>query len=212
MTAVPANVRTAMLSDCLDEAGCRHHVMRDQIRALRPGMRCAGPAATVQFAPVTEAGPEPYDDMIDFLSGLQPGTVVVVATAGSTRSAYWGELFSAAALGRGVAGVVCDGPIRDSDQIEELQFPAFAPGTRPIDYRARMHVVGMHQPILCAGVVVHPGDLVVGDADGVVVVPTDVTAPVVAAATERVARESTVRRELLAGATLRQVWNTHRIL
>jgi len=209
---LPAAVGTAMLSDCLDEAGWRHQVMHQSVGALRPGMRCAGFAATVQFAPATEAGPEPYDEMIDFLSGLGAGSVAVVATAGSTRSAYWGELFSAAARGRGVRGVVCDGPLRDSDQIGELQFPAFAPGTRPIDYRARMRVVGVHEPVVCAGVEVRPGDLVVGDADGVVVVPESVTKPVLAAATERAARESSVRAELLAGATLRQVWEAHRTL
>jgi 4-hydroxy-4-methyl-2-oxoglutarate aldolase len=209
---LPANFRTAMLSDCLDEVGRREQVMQQEIRALRPGMRCAGPAATVQFAPTTEAGSEPYDDMIDFLSGLQAGTVAVVATAGSSRSGYWGELFSAAALGRGVAGVVCDGPLRDSDQIEELGFPAFAPATRPIDYRARMRVVGAGQPVLCGGVVVQPGDLVVADADGVVVVPTDVAAQVVDATTERATREDRVRAELLGGATLRHVWETYRTL
>jgi len=215
VTAAPPlspSVRTATLSDCLDEVGRREQVMQQEIRALRPGMRCAGPAATVQFAPTTEAGPEPYDDMIDFLSGLQAGTVAVVATAGSSRSAYWGELFSAAALGRGVAGVVCDGPLRDSDQIEALGFSAFAPATRPVDYRARMRVVGAGQSVLCGGVVVEPGDLIVADADGAVVVPTDVAARVVDAATARASRENRVRAELLGGATLRHVWDTYRTL
>ncbi len=206
-----ATMRTALLSDCLDEAGRRDQVLHASVRALRPGMRCAGAAATVQFAPTTQSGPEPYDAMIDFLSGLAVGTVAVVAS-GWNRSAYWGELFSAAALGRGVAAVVCDGPLRDSEQIEALGFPAFCSGTRPIDYRARMRIVAVNEPVDCAGVLVTPGDLVAGDSDGVVVVPVEVEAAVLAAAAERASKESSVRAELLAGATLRHVWDTHRIL
>ncbi|NUR84098.1 MAG: RraA family protein, partial [Nonomuraea sp.] len=138
--------------------------------------------------------------------------VIVVATGGSARSAYWGELFSAAAKGRGAAGMVCDGYARDRAKVLALDFPVFALGTRPIDYRARMRVVAVQEPVTCAGVRVVPGDLVVAEDDGIVAVPGTVEAEVVSAANARARAESDVLTDLLAGASLREVWQRHRIL
>lgn len=206
------HVTTAMVADCLDEVGYRDQVMDATMVPLRPGMRCQGHAATVRFAPTSDAGDEPYDRAIDLLSALPEGSVTVISTGGDDRTGYWGELFSAAALGRGSRGVVCDGPVRDSDQTAALGFPVFAPATRPIDFRDRMAIVGAGEPVTCAGVLVAPGDLIVADADGVVVVPAAVEDEVVSAATDRAHREKDVLTDLLAGASLRAVWETYRLL
>jgi regulator of RNase E activity RraA len=88
----------------------------------------------------------------------------------------------------------------------------FAAGTRPIDYRARLEITGTDRPVTCGGVLVRPGDLVLADDDGVVVVPADVENDAVAAANERARRESTVLEELLGGATLESVWARYRVL
>jgi 4-hydroxy-4-methyl-2-oxoglutarate aldolase len=200
------------LSDALDAAGRRNQVMSATIRPLVKGTCARGHAATVAFGPVDHDVEAAYDEMIAFIDGLDRGAVVVAATGPSERSAFWGELFSTAAIARGAAGLVCDGYIRDTPGIEELGFPAFAPGSRPIDMRGRMEVTARGAAVECAGVGVAPGDLVLADADGVVVVPQDVEADVLARATERAERESTVRDELLAGATLREVWDRHRVL
>jgi len=200
------------LSDALDAAGRRDQVLSAAIRPLAKGMRASGRAATVGFSPVDHDTDRPYDDIIAFIDGLQPGSVVVAGTGASERSGFWGELFSAAAIGRGAAGLVCDGYIRDTPKIEELGFPAFVPGSRPIDFRARMEVTARDVPLECGGVTVAPGDLVLADDDGVVVVPQEVEAEVLARATEKAERESTVLDELLHGATLREVWDRHRVL
>jgi len=205
-------VSTAQLADSLDAVGRRSQVMDAAIAPLATGARAAGRAATVQFAPVDHDTDDPYDAAIAFIDGLAAGTVVVIASGGSTRSAFWGELFSAAALGRGAVGVVCDGYARDSDRIRALRFPVFAAGTRPIDYRARLEITGTDRPVTCGGVLVRPGDLVLADDDGVVVVPADVENEAVAAANERARRESTVLEELLGGATLESVWARYRVL
>jgi 4-hydroxy-4-methyl-2-oxoglutarate aldolase len=209
---IDPRITTAILSDALDAAGWRNQVMSAAIRPLVKGMRASGHAATVAFGPVDHDVDAPYDEMIAFIDGLDRGAVVVAATGSSERSAFWGELFSTAAIARGAAGLVCDGYIRDTPGIEELGFAAFAPGSRPIDMRARMEVTARGAAVECGGVAVAPGDLVLADDDGVVVVPQEVEADVLARATEKAERESTVRDELLAGATLREVWDRHRVL
>ncbi len=200
------------MSDALDAAGRRDQVLTAAIRPLVKGMRASGRAATVGFGPVDQDTDTPYDGVIAFIDGLERGAVVVAGTGPSERAAFWGELFSAAALGRGAAGLVCDGYIRDTPGIEELGFPAFAPGSRPIDMRARMEVTAHDVPLECGGVTVAPGDLVLADDDGVVVVPQEVEAEVLERAREKADRESTVYGELLGGATLRDVWDRHGVL
>jgi regulator of RNase E activity RraA len=205
-------ISTAILSDALDAAGRRDQVLSAAIRPLVKGMRASGRAATVAFGPVDHDSEAPYDEMIALIDGLERGAVVVAGTGPSERAAFWGELFTTAALGRGAAGLVCDGYLRDTPGIEELGLPAFAPGSRPIDMRARMEVTARNVPVECGGVTVAPGDLVLADDDGVVVVPQAVEAEVLQRATEKAERESTVMDELLAGATLREVWDRHRVL
>lgn len=201
-----------VISDSLDAAGQRGQVLAPGIEPLVPGSRLLGRAATVQFAPVTEDGPDPYEDAIAFIDGLRPGEVAVVATGDSARSAFWGELFSAAAIGRGAVGVVTDGCLRDSPKIAALGFPAFARGRRPLDYRARMRVVAQARPVVLGGVTIRPGELVMADDDGVAVVPASVEDQVLARARARVETESTVLEELLAGDGLRTVWERHGVL
>jgi 4-hydroxy-4-methyl-2-oxoglutarate aldolase len=205
-------VTTAQLSDALDEVGCRDQVLDGAITALAPGARVIGRAATVQFAPVEHASEEPYDAAISFIDKLETGSIAVIASGGSTRTAFWGELFSAAAIGRGAAGVVCDGYVRDSPKVRALGFPVFALGTRPIDFRARMEITGSDRPVVCGHVRVNPGDLVLADDDGVVVVPAAAEAEAVARANERAKRETTVLAELQGGASLQSVWARYRVL
>ena len=119
-------VRSAMISDSLDVIGVRNNAMSVHVKALRPNMRAVGLAATVHFVPDSEYDQkDPYGDGIDFLDTLKPGEVAVIATGGDALSAFWGELFSAAAKGRGGTGVVADGPLRDTEQIVGLDFPSF---------------------------------------------------------------------------------------
>lgn len=212
MQDLSTEVTTAQLSDALDAVGRRDRVMAGEIVALARGARAVGRAATVQFAPVDHDVEEPYERAIEFIDGLAAGAIAVIATGAARRSAFWGELFSAAAIGRGAAGVVCDSYIRDSQKVLALGFPAFAIGTRPIDFRARMEIISLGQPVVCGGVTVAPGELVLADDDGIVVVPVDVEAEAVALANERATRETVVLDELRGGATLSSVWARYRVL
>ena len=214
-TPVPGDERltTAIVSDSCDAAGVRHQVLRGRLAPIAPGSRAIGRARTVQFAPsLADDADDPYGEAIDFIDSLAAGQFVAIATDRSDASAFWGELFSAAAIGTGAVGVVTDGNLRDTDRIAALGFPAFSASRRPIDYRARMRIVGADTAITLCGVRIDPGDLVMADDDGVVVIPRSDEDAVLRLARERAARETTVLTELLGGASLREVWNRHKVL
>ena len=206
-------VRSAMISDSLDVLGVRNNAMDVRVSALRPGMRAVGLAATVKFVADSEYDQsDPYGAGIDFLDTLNVGEVVVIATGGDCLSAFWGELFSAAALGRGATGVVTDGPLRDTEQIVSLDFPAFGHGSRPYDYKGRMRIEAIRIPVICAGVEVHPGDGVIADSDGIVVVPVAHLEKVSELAHARAATEKSVLKDLLSGKSVREVWKAQGVL
>ncbi len=208
-----SRVRSAMVSDSLDLLGIRNNAMDASICALRPGMRAVGVAATIKFIPDTDFDEvDPYGDAINFLDGLREDEVAVVSTGGECLSAFWGELFSAAAKGRKATGVVVDGPLRDTEQVVALEFPAFGKGVRPYDYKGRMRVVQSRTPVTCGGVEVNPGDGVIADADGVVVVPKEHLKKVSDLANTRASSETVVLKELLAGKSVREVWDAYRVL
>lgn len=209
---VSALLTTAIVSDSLDRAGVRDQVMAAEISPVGSGTRMAGRARTVQYAPSEEDPRDPYGAAMDFIDGLSPGTVAVIATERDQRTAYWGELFSAAAKGHGAVGAVCDGPIRDVPKVRAVGFALFAPFFRPIDFRGRMKVVSAGEPVRCGGVLVAPDDLVLADEDGAVVVPQAVEVDVLHFAVERAIAEDSVLQELLAGASLREVWERWHVL
>jgi regulator of RNase E activity RraA len=208
-----SRITVPMLSDSCDKAGLRYQVLEHRLTPLVPGTSTSGRARTVQFAPDSNVDPaRPYDDAIDFIDGTVQGELIVIATDNGNASAFWGELFSAAAKGRGATGVITDGNLRDSDKIVAVGFPAFSRSRRPIDYRGRMRVVAQQAEVTIGSVKIHPGDLVVADDDGVVVIPIEHEEKVIGFARERARSESTVLQELLGGATLREVWTGHGIL
>lgn len=206
-------VRSAMVSDSLDTLGLRNQAMDISVRPLQPGTRIVGIAATSQFVAQSEYDQkDPYGAAIDYLDTLAPGEVAVIATGGKALSAFWGELFSAAAKGRGAHGVVTDGPLRDTEQIISIGFPAFGQASRPYDYKGRMALTSSRQEIICGGVTIANGDGIIADSDGVVVVPKAHLQEVSELANARAIAEKTVLKDLLAGKSVREVWNSYGIL
>lgn len=206
-------VRAAMVSDSLDLVGIRTNVMDSSIKPLRRGMKLSGYAATIEFVPSSDYdSKDPYGDAIDYLDSLKKGEVAVVATGRSQKSAFWGELFSTAAKKNGAKGVVCDGPLRDVNEILETGFTAFGDSSLPFDYKGRMRVKSVRGSVLCGGVEVNPGDFIIGDIDGVVVVPARVIPEVFKAANERASGENKVLKDLKKGMSVRAAWDKHHIL
>ncbi|MGH9159057.1 MAG: RraA family protein [Vicinamibacteraceae bacterium] len=203
---------TAVVADSLDALGYDHCAMRENLRPLFPGAKFAGWARTVLCADVYHTPDDVYGREIEAVDSILPGEVLVVATGESTRNAPWGELLSTAARARGARGAVIDGLVRDALRIEQLGFPVFAAGIKPVDSKGRGLVMDYNVPVCCGGVMVSPGDVVFGDYDGIVVVPGSLLEQVVEIATDKMTRENHSRTELRDGAYLRDVYAKYGVL
>jgi 4-hydroxy-4-methyl-2-oxoglutarate aldolase len=203
---------TAVVSDSLDQIDIRHQAMREYLRPLFPSCKFAGWARTIACSDVYHVSADPYELEIEAIDSILPGEIVIVSTQQSRRNAPWGELLSTAAKARQARGAVIDGLVRDVKKIEELGFPVLAKGIKPVDSIGRGIVTGYNVPVECGEVLVHPGDFVFADYDGVVVVPRDRTIEVLSLALDKVERENKSRDELLHGAFLRDVFNRYGVL
>ncbi|MEK6209255.1 MAG: RraA family protein [Pseudomonadota bacterium] len=209
------DLSAAVLSDVMDALGLMNQAMQPFVRPLDENLVLAGRARTGLYMLAYEVreGENPYEVEIALVDDLKPGDVPVLACNGPTqRIAPWGELLSTAAQARGAAGCITDGRVRDVRQIREMRFPVFHGGIGPLDTKGRARMVQRDVPVECAGVKVRDGDIVFGDVDGVVVIPQERAAEVLAKAKEKVAGEGRTRDELRQGRLLREVFEKYRIL
>ncbi len=207
-----ARLHPAVVADCLDRKGIRGQVLAPHIRPLAPNMRVAGFAATVHCIEV-DTVPESHDDWyrneLASVDALVPGEVIVVSTC---RGSYWGELLATASSFRGARGVVADAYTRDTLALIEMGFPTFAAGIHCADSLGRIDVDAFDIPITCGGVHVDPGDLVLGDNDGVVVIPAAAGQEIVALAEEKVSGENLVRAKLAEGMPVSEAFRTYGVI
>jgi regulator of RNase E activity RraA len=203
---------TAVVSDSLDDLGHREQAMREYLRPLPGNCTFAGWARTMMCIDVYTVDEEPYAKEIEALDSVLPDEVLVVSTAKSVRNAPWGELLSTAAKARGARGAVVDGLVRDVRKIEQLGFPVFAAGIKPVDSKGRGVVLDYNVPIECGEVHVEPGDLIVADYDGVVSIPRAIVGEVIRRAYDKVQRETSSRSDLMNGSYLRDVFAKHGVL
>jgi 4-hydroxy-4-methyl-2-oxoglutarate aldolase len=203
---------TSVVSDVLDRQGLFDQAMAARIRPIEPGMRLVGKAHTVLSADVYQRPENPYIKEIGAVDALKPGDVMVAATNGSERTCLWGELLSTAARARGAIGCLIDGHTRDVKRILEMGFPVFCTGFRPVDSSSRSTVIDYGCPVRCGDVLVHPGDIVFADIDGVVVIPQDHLEPTVRMALEKVEGENASREMLEQGFLLREVYDRYGVL
>ncbi|MGE0416544.1 MAG: RraA family protein [Acetobacteraceae bacterium] len=206
---------TPVVSDVLDSLGLMHQAMKPFVRPLDETKVLFGRARTGRYvrldAPSTAANP--YELEMDLIDGLQPGEVAVLACDGPTDwIAPWGELLSTAAHARQSAGCVTDGLVRDVARIRAMGFPVFHGGIGPLDTRNRAEMIEKDTAVIVAGVRIAPGDWILGDVDGVVVIPAARADQVIRAALDKIAAEDTTRAELEAGETLRAVFARHGVL
>jgi 4-hydroxy-4-methyl-2-oxoglutarate aldolase len=210
---------TAVVSDVLDSLGLMHQSLRPFVRPLDEALVVFGRARTGRYERVVmpsgkPRGTEnPYELEMDLIDSLRPGEVAVLACGGPTEViAPWGELLSTAARARRAAGCVTDGLVRDVARIRGMNFPVFHGGIGPLDTKNRAEMVEKDVTVAVAGVAVTPGDWILGDADGVIVIPADRSEQVFRAALEKIAAEDTTRAELEAGQPLRAVFARHGVL
>jgi len=192
ISEVLSKISAANLSDALHRGG-----VLEGIRPIRPGLRMFGRAVTARTYPGDWAKP------VQAIEVAGPGEIVVI-DAGGVPPAVWGELATESSIQRGLAGVVIDGAIRDSGEIRELGFPAFARHICPNAGEPK-GFGELNVPVTLAGKRVSPGDLILGDDDGVVVVEAARAAEYVNRAMDVLEKENRLREEIRRGSTLSEV-------
>jgi regulator of RNase E activity RraA len=202
---------SSVVADVLDRMGYREQVMDPGIRPLYPEARVAGFAFPVQAEETDRLSDDPYRVELESVDAIGRGQVMVVGGAGR-RGAYWGELLSTRCRARGAPGVVLDGLTRDCLTIISMRFPVFAAGISPADSYGRVEAVAYDVETECGGVRVQPGDLILGDYDGVVVIPVEVAAEAIALTEEKSRAEDAVRKELEDGTSVQETFRKYGVM
>lgn len=211
---------TAVVGDVMDRLGLMHQFLPPQLRPLRDDMQVFGRAMPVLEAD-WPAGPttsgqvklaeQPFGLMLHALDDLKPGEVYV-CTGSSTPYALWGELMSAAAMRRGAVGAVVNGYSRDTRGILAQNFACFSYGPYAQDQAPRGKVVDFRCRLDVGGVRVDPGDWVMGDVDGVCVIPQEAELDIFSQALEKARGERTVLKAIQNGMGAAEAFNTYGIL
>lgn len=197
---------TPVVSDALDALGFRDRSVDPAIVQLAGGGTLVGRAATLQVIAVDAPPEQPYRVQFEAVDALQPGEIMVVS-APEVRSAFWGELITTRAMEKGCVGTIVDGYCRDLPKIRTHAFGVWARGTHPADSLGRLDAVSWNAPISCGGVRVAPGDYILGDVDGVVIVPQAAIMETLTLAEEKQRTEDEVRDTLRSGSTISDTYD-----
>jgi regulator of RNase E activity RraA len=202
-------VSTATLTTQLFKRGFRNVFLQGVRPLARYGKTLVGPAFTLRYIParedldVIEAYANPEHPQRKAIEVTPAGHVLVIDCRGDARAAAAGHILITRLAVRGVAGMVCDGGVRDSAPIAAMDFPVFcAAPSAPVGLIAH-HAAEFGVPIGCGGVAVFPGDVIVGDADGVVAIPAALAGAVAADAAEQERMEEFLQEKVAHGAPLR---------
>jgi regulator of RNase E activity RraA/2-keto-4-pentenoate hydratase/2-oxohepta-3-ene-1,7-dioic acid hydratase in catechol pathway len=177
----------------------------DGLRPTRPEQKMAGYARTVRYLPLREdlsAAQRPMNAQKRAIEALRPGEILVIEARGDPTAGTIGDILGLRAQVRGAAGIVTDGAIRDSTALAALQIPVYHAAVHPA-VLGRRHVpweTGV--TVACAGATIQPGDILVGDADGVVVLPPDRAADILAEAREQERQEQFIAERVAAGESI----------
>ncbi len=191
---------TCALSDTMG----RFNAMTSDMRPLFEGIRIAGPAITVKTLASDLAAAFKAIDI------AMPGDVIVIDSHGARDTAFWGENMTLSAINRGLLGTVIDGACRDVEEIRRLRFPVVCKGIVP-NVGAISGYGHVNVPVQCAGAVVYPGDMIVIDGNGVVVVPRSAAAAILASTRQLLESEHLIQERIKAGATIGELINVDEV-
>jgi regulator of RNase E activity RraA len=190
---------TPSVSDAMDRLGLAAGCLG--LGAVVPGSKTVGRAFTVKYR---VCGEVERGTVGDFLDDVPPGQVIVIDNAGRVDCTVWGDIMTVYAHRRGIAGTVIDGACRDVPRIRELGYPLFSRGRYMMTGKDRVEVDGVQAPVSVAGRQVRPGDIVMGDDSGVVVVPASRAEEVLRIAGEIEAVEQQILQSIGQGVSLRE--------
>ena len=205
-------VSTATLATALFKRGLRNQMIQDVLPLRIRGESMVGPAFTLRYIPAREDlnGLEVFRDPAHpqrlAVETCPPGAVMVMDSRKSARAASAGGILVTRLMMRGVAGVVTDGGFRDSAEIAQLDIPAYHQRPSAPTNLTLNHAIDIDVPIGCGDAPVFPGDVIVGDADGVIVVPAAIADAIAAEAMEMTAYEDFVTERVRAGHTIRGLY------
>lgn len=204
-----AKLSSSLVSDCVEEAGLGPRCAREGLVPFPSESTrvVVGWAHTAQVLR-TEVRVE-IDNLLRMVQATPPDSVVVVAADADIQGALWGGLMSTAVASRGGRGAVVDGGVRDVEQIVANGFPVWALHRSPLDIRGRGEVVSHGEPVVFRGVLVEAGDLVLADANGVVIVPRHAVEDVLDRCERRLSSELVTDVELASGADPLDVYSRH---
>jgi regulator of RNase E activity RraA len=206
-----ANASTATISSVLRKRGF-DGLFLEGLLPLRPDLGMVGQAFTLRFVP-TRKDLDPtgeFDNTTNkqrvAVESVGPGDVLVIEAREDTRAGTLGDILATRIWKRGAAGIVSDGSFRDSPGIAEIDMPTYARGQNPNLSSAIHHPIEINGPVVCAGVTVLPGDVLVGDAEGVMVIPLSIAADVAAEAFEQERREEFIIGKIREGRSILGVY------
>jgi len=190
---------SALASDCLDKLGYGKQVLSSDINMVSGSGIMLGYAFPVKLEIVSNFPDVPYVGLLKALDAVGKDQVYVTPTNRTGLAALWGELLSTACAFKGVAGALTDGPTRDLSRTDAMGFKVFATGTLPVDINGRYEVVEHNVPGEIDGVAINPGDLIVGDSDGVTIIPIAAIEKVVELVIEKNSGENQFRKAVKEG-------------
>ena len=208
---VSESLYTPVIGDILDSLGCVHQFLPQPVQPLVATMTVVGRAMPVLIADVFGAQTKAFGRLTEALDALQPGDVYL-ARRSRLECAAWGEIMTAAARARGAAGAVIDGYHRDSNAVIGQNFPVFSRGGYGQDAGVRASVLDFGVSVEINRVRVNPGDLIVGDRDGVVVVPAAMEDEVLELALAKASTENVVRQAIELGMSTTEALATYKVL
>lgn len=211
LTLVRQKLYTAVLGDVLDQLGRTQQFLPPTLTPLIPSAEIVGRAMPALVNDVYGPQTNPFGLLTEALDQLGKDDIYISSSI-TQPVAQWGEILTATAQQRGAVGAVVNGYYRDTRQILERQFPVWGLGSYGADSFIRSAVSDFRVPIMIGSVRVSPGDLIVADIDGVVVVPKDVEDDVIDKALEKVSAENIVLQEIDSGSTATAAFAKHGVL
>ena len=203
----------AVVSDALDRLGYRNQSPRLPLRDFTAADQVlVGRCKTTLWADMFHDDPKPYELELKAVDECLTDDVLIAAAGGSLRSGIWGELLTTAAMNGGCVGAIVDGAVRDVSKIAAMQFPVYARATCVYDSLHRQRVTDVDVPVEIGGVLFSPGDLVIADRDGIVVVPSAVESQTLELAWEKVLGENQTRDAIRQGMKAGDVYRKYGIL
>lgn len=202
---------TGAVADVLDRMGYRNQILPARINPVSFDMRAAGTAFTCQFVPAVDQNHLDDPARLRMMSDIRQGDVFIGAVTEGPEASHWGELMSRGILANGAVGAVVDGGLRDTDEVIKLGFPVFYSYRHAGNADGRWDIASWAKPVSVGGVSVMPGDYVLADIDGVVIVPQGVIDEVLDQAEGIRTNESSLRDELEAGGRPEEVFSDAKI-